>query len=117
MNPIEDEAVVASALLWGNRFDEKCVELLDLPDSALLDIRCRSGVDNWLVADYKTKKIDSTCSTDVENMEDVTKLQWYEDFQSADDDNMAHVSKTMWPPEKKPREFKFRKMYPFTSAR
>ena len=117
LNPIEDEAVVASALLWGNRFDEKCVELLDLPDSALLDIRCRSGVDNWLVADYKTKKIDSTCSTDVENMEDVTKLQWYEDFQSADDDNMAHVSKTMWPPEKKPREFKFRKMYPFTSAR
>lgn len=93
LNPIEDEAVVASALSWANRFEGGSAELVDWPKGALPGFKRRSGVDSWRVGSYHWGDIGNKTGND-DDLEDVQRIQWYDTFEAAE--NMPHASPTMW---------------------
>lgn len=95
MNPIEDEAVVASALAWANRFEDGSAELLQWPDSALPGFKHRPGVDSWRVGSYHWG--DGSKTNEDDDAEGLRRIQWYETFEAATSDNMPHASPSMWP--------------------
>jgi len=78
LNPIEDEAVVAGALSWANRFEEGSVELLDWPEQVLPGFKRRPGVDTWSVANYHWGDVDSEKDDDDDDLESAPKLNWYD---------------------------------------
>lgn len=95
MNPIEDEAVVASALAWANRFEDGSAELLQWPDSALPGFKHRPGVDSWRVGSYHWG--DGSKTNEDDDAEGLRRIQWYETFEAATSENMPHASPSMWP--------------------
>ncbi len=108
LNPIEDEAVVASAMTWGNRFseDNDTVELLDWPDHALPGFVRRPGVSTWKVGDYidsstpdiKDRESQDDDEGDDDMEEESPRLKWFETFEEAEQINMIHARPSMWPP-------------------
>ena len=96
MNPIEDEAVVASSLAWANRFHEDSAELLTWPVDALPGFKYRPGVTSWRVGNYHWGDIGEEGESD-NDLEDVPSIQWYETFEAASSAKMPHASPTMWP--------------------
>eukprot|EP00554_Chaetoceros_debilis_P007605 CAMPEP_0194073174 /NCGR_PEP_ID=MMETSP0149-20130528/690_1 /TAXON_ID=122233 /ORGANISM="Chaetoceros debilis, Strain MM31A-1" /LENGTH=562 /DNA_ID=CAMNT_0038753149 /DNA_START=84 /DNA_END=1772 /DNA_ORIENTATION=+ len=107
LNPIEDEAVVASVLSWGNRFadDNDAVELLDWPDDSLPGLKFCPGVETWRVADYVDSSISKMTMREGEDsfegsgfdLDEKAKLTWYDSFE--DTKNVVKTfSPTMWPP-------------------
>eukprot|EP00979_Chaetoceros_neogracilis_P001166 scaffold202_cov213-Chaetoceros_neogracile.AAC.10 len=101
MNPIEDEAVVAAALAWGNRFEKGSVELVDWPEKALPGFIRRPGVEAWRVANYHWGDDESSkdnTKDDRGDVEDAPRLQWYNSYEEAVEDNVPHVCQSFWPP-------------------
>lgn len=90
MNPIENEAVVAAALL--QRKDRKggqyTFELAQWP--AIKGFTGRPGVSSWNVADY-------VGDTDQEDEEKV-QLRWHTSYEAAIESNMPKACSSMWPP-------------------
>jgi len=103
MNPIEDEAVVAAALSWGNRFESNSVELIDWPEDALPGFKRRSGINTWRVANYRFDDItskDGAEDDDGVDIEGAPRLQWYNSHVEACRDNMPHSCPSLWSPQK-----------------
>jgi len=103
MNPIEDEAVVAAALSWGNRFETNSVELIDWPEDALPGFKRRSGINTWRVANYRFDDItskDGAEDDDGVDIEGAPRLQWYNSHVEACRDNMPHSCPSLWSPQK-----------------
>ena len=86
LNPIEDEAVVASALSWGNRFEDCSVELLDWPHKALPGFKRRPGVISWRVGNYR----EHGSGTDAD-FEGAKRIQWYDNLADASNDAMVSI--------------------------
>lgn len=94
INPIEDEAVVTAVLSWANKKESGSLRLLQWPKDVLPGLKIRPGVLSWRVANFVDQKMDgkSDCSS-----EDIPRLTWYECFENAKDDQMAHVLPSLWP--------------------
>ena len=102
MNPIEDEAVVAAALAWGNRFESNSVELIDWPEDALPGFKRRSGINTWRVANYRFEDVtskDGAEDDDGVDIEGAPRLQWYNSQEEACRDNMPHSCPSLWSPQ------------------
>ena len=101
MNPIEDEAVVAAALKWGNRFEDDSVTLVDFPYNSLPGFKTRPGVKAWRVADYSFNEHQSN-DMDAEDtdIEGLAKLRWYDNCEDAEKDGIPHCCPSLFPPHK-----------------
>jgi tRNA and rRNA cytosine-C5-methylases len=93
LNPVEDEAVVGSALMWGNDVEKDSVELLDWPDKSLPGFKRRCGVTEWRIAHYDWNDEDS----DSFDRDDLPRLTWVDSFDKAKDACMPNAVKSMWP--------------------
>lgn len=101
MNPIEDEAVVAAALKWGNRFEDGSVTLVDFPYNLLPGFKTRPGVKAWRVADYSfNENQSSNISAEDTDIEGLAKLRWYDNCEDAEKDGIPHCSLSLFPPGK-----------------
>lgn len=101
MNPIEDEAVVAAALKWGNRFEDDSVTLVDFPYNSLPGFKTRPGVKAWRVADYSFNENQSSdINAEDTDIEGLAKLRWYENCEDAEKDGIPHCSPSLFPPGK-----------------
>mmetsp|Transcript_16179 Transcript_16179/g.24267 ORF Transcript_16179/g.24267 Transcript_16179/m.24267 type:complete len:325 (-) Transcript_16179:99-1073(-) len=120
LNPIEDEAVVASVLSWANKFDQgsksngrtknddhgkerdyntKKVELLDWPSNVLSKLKRKKGVKTWRVANYNEEnEMHDANICDRFDTDDIPQIQWYESFEQATADSVPHVVESMFPP-------------------
>jgi tRNA (cytosine34-C5)-methyltransferase len=100
LNPIEDEAVVASVLSWANRNGDASeskfkVELVEWPTHTLQSMKRGRGVSQWQVA----HNVEENDNKREENLVDeVSRLKWYQCFEDADKDRMPHAVPSMWPP-------------------
>jgi 16S rRNA C967 or C1407 C5-methylase (RsmB/RsmF family) len=104
LNPIEDEAVVAAALLH-LRGDDKlapAVEVIEWPHPT--GFTGRPGIANWKVADYPRDASDKGLADEVGvgsgDDGETPRLQWYETYSEAKDAGMQCALPSMWPPEK-----------------
>ena len=104
LNPIEDEAVVASVLSWANKgycisSDENSndfrVELLEWPPHVLPSLFRSKGVKSWRVANYIE---ENELEQSDKGVDDIPQLQWYKSFEDASSDNVPHATQSMWPP-------------------
>jgi 16S rRNA C967 or C1407 C5-methylase (RsmB/RsmF family) len=108
LNPIENEAVVASVLSDANdngnqKNDDRRdsgvnkVELLEWPDHILSELKRSKGYSSWRVANYieENEPEEEDGQTVVD---DVPQLQWYDSFEDANRDRVPHVVESMWPP-------------------
>ena len=86
LNPVENEAVVAAALV--QVVHAELVEFAELPGFQL-----RPGVSNWSVADHSDD--DHNQFGDGE----VPSLRWFETYHHAAKCNMPHAVASLWPPE------------------
>ena len=110
LNPIEDEAVVASVLSWANngycKGDSKSelrVELLEWPHHVLPKLIWSKGINSWRVGNYlEENEADVKLNDDNIIIEDVDipQLQWYDSFEDADAAKVPHAVSSMWPPSK-----------------
>lgn len=101
LNPVEDEAVVASALTWGNDLEKGSVELLDWPEKSLPGLKRRCGVTKWRIAHYDWNgETDEDCDSLLES-DGMPRLSWFDSYDAAKDASMPHAVKSMWPPETK----------------
>lgn len=104
LNPIEDEAVVASALSYINNRknddgNDKSFEILDWPSHLLPKFKRSKGVSKWNVADFSEVLEIGTQGDDVETAADeIAKLNWFDSFDDAKEANMVHAVPSMWPP-------------------
>ncbi|KAL7425799.1 hypothetical protein ACHAXH_000148 [Discostella pseudostelligera] len=95
LNPIEDEAVVAAALLGGsNNLGGAVYELLDWPQSSLPGFLRRPGVHTWNVAFYGRDDKDTNDSDD-----DFDSLSFFDNYDNALDAGMKEARPTFWPNE------------------
>ena len=99
LNPIEDEAVVASALSHfrkesknrtGSSQDKDFPAVGLVPWPEMKGLKYRPGVTKWRVADY-------VGDTELDDDEKV-RLRWYATYQDAEDAGMGKAYNTMWPP-------------------
>lgn len=98
LNPVEDEAVVGSALMWGNDLEKDSVELLDWPDKSLPGLKRRCGVTKWRIAHYDWN--DGTDEdSDSTDRDDLPRLTWVDSFDTAKDAGMSNAVQSMWPPK------------------
>jgi 16S rRNA C967 or C1407 C5-methylase (RsmB/RsmF family) len=101
LNPVEDEAVVASALTWGNDLEKGSVELLDWPENSLPGFKRRCGVTKWRIAHYDWNgETDEDCDSLLES-DGMPRLSWFDSYDAAKDASMPHAVESMWPPETK----------------
>jgi len=108
LNPVEDEAVVASVLTWANRKqilnkndakdEELVVELLEWPNHVLPGFKRADGVSKWRVADYMDDNNEARHDT-LDNADDSPKVRWYDTFHDGVNQGMNHANASMWPPE------------------
>jgi len=123
LNPVEDEAVVASTLRWANQQQhflpsgENCdfedgkddrglvptVELLEWPDCAMPEFKRAPGVAEWRIADYNvddddTEAVGNKILEESSDIEGLPKVRWYDTFEDATKKGMKHASPSMWPP-------------------
>jgi 16S rRNA C967 or C1407 C5-methylase (RsmB/RsmF family) len=95
LNPIEDEAVVAAALLGGsNNLGGAVYELLDWPQSSLPGFLHRPGVHTWNVAFYGQDDKDTN-----DNDDDFDSLSFCDNYNNALDAGMKEARPTFWPNE------------------
>ena len=90
MNPLENEAVVAAALLQrkDKKGGQRTFELVQWP--AIQGFTGRPGVSSWKVADY----VGDTDQEDEENVH----LRWHTSYEDAVAANMEKACSSMWPP-------------------
>ena len=98
LNPIEDEAVVAAALIsiQKGKGDKQVVELVDMP-TLPGDLIGRPGISKWRVAEYRE---GNGMAHDDDDDDEIPNLSWYDsykDVQQADE----KFSPSMWPPSEK----------------
>jgi 16S rRNA C967 or C1407 C5-methylase (RsmB/RsmF family) len=106
LNPIEDEAVVASVVSRMNAMRHKpksssgevggppALELVDFPK--LPGFIYRPGIKDWKVADY-------VGDTQNDQDDDTVSLRWHATYKEATDDDAKKMDKAvpgMWPPSK-----------------
>ncbi len=108
LNPVEDEAVVASALSWANNNDDQVdndykrrmsFELLEWPKHLLPSFIRSQGVKNWAVGDFS--EVGETTNQKNQPVvapgEDLSKLRWFDCFDDAKEAKMVHAVRSMWP--------------------
>ncbi len=122
LNPVEDEAVVASVLSWSNKYGQNSseggrtksetngkrycntnkVELLEWPSDVLSRLKRSKGVRSWRVANYvdESKMNDLNDSNRID-IDDMPQIQWYESFEQAIADRVPHAAESMFPPLEK----------------
>jgi 16S rRNA C967 or C1407 C5-methylase (RsmB/RsmF family) len=96
LNPIEDEAVVASVVSRMNAIKKKseggpALELADFPK--LPGFVSRPGIKDWRVADY-------VGDTQNDQDDDSVSLRWHATYKEAMDAKMDKAVSSMWPPSK-----------------
>mmetsp|Transcript_7603 Transcript_7603/g.14383 ORF Transcript_7603/g.14383 Transcript_7603/m.14383 type:complete len:565 (+) Transcript_7603:70-1764(+) len=104
LNPVEDEAVVASALTWGNQLENDSVEIIDWPENSLPGFKRRCGVTNWRIAHYDWNSETDEDYTSMES-DGLPRLSWFDCFDVAKNACMPHSAKSMWPPKAEVSKF------------
>ena len=112
LNPIEDEAVVAAALLkiqsckdskkeaTKGKKSRPSVEVLDWP-SLPGDLVRRKGISSWKVAEFRADDQNENSEIDMNDIEDLPMITWHDSYDSATSKNpTCTISPTMWPPSK-----------------
>jgi 16S rRNA C967 or C1407 C5-methylase (RsmB/RsmF family) len=96
LNPVENEAVVAAALVKARGMfrgkhgvkDGPPVELVPWPK--IEGLKCHPGVKDWKIADY-------VGDTD-EDDEDMVRLRWHPTYEDSVAAGMKNALSSMWPP-------------------
>ena len=90
LNPIENEAVVASVLQKWKDDDVEVVKWKEHSSTLLPDMfRSKPGVLHWKVADWKLD--------DDKDEDDEANVTWYDNYQDAIDDHMTDAHPSQWP--------------------
>lgn len=91
INPIENEAVVASALEQVQKLKRPSIEVKLVPIPETNGVKLRPGVKHWKVADYRFDDIDTG-----EGGNEAASLRWYETYEDAVAGLMEHATPTLW---------------------
>ena len=91
LNPVEDEAVVATALLE-TKSEMMKFELMTWPKNLLSGFIRRPGIRDWNVGFYDHNKMDG-------GSDDYGSITFCADKHQAEDAGIQDVSATLWPPK------------------
>ena len=111
LNPIEDEAVVRTALEIEEKDGKFGFELIQVSQDQLNGLIMRNGVFSWRVAEFDPSKAQDNKSVEEKDYESIhgenngaksddeppAQLQWYDSYQQALDGGMEDALESMWP--------------------